>query len=64
MNDSPELDIELVESDQVPTGLGEPGVIGVAPAIGNAVFNAVGVRLRDLPMKPQHVLDALNKETV
>lgn len=64
MNDAPELDIELVESDQVPTGLGEPGVIGVAPAIGNAVFNAVGVRLRDLPMKPQHVLDALNKETV
>lgn len=59
MNEIPELDIELVDSEEVPTGLGEPGVIGIAPAIGNAVFNAVGVRLRDLPMRPQHVLDAL-----
>ncbi len=62
MNEMPELDIELVDSEEVPTGLGEPGVIGIAPAIGNAVYNAVGVRLRDLPMKPQHVLDALAKQ--
>lgn len=62
MNEIPELDIELVESEEIPTGLGEPGVIGIAPAIGNAVYNAVGVRLRDLPMKPQHVLDALAKQ--
>ncbi len=62
MNEIPELDIELIESEEIPTGLGEPGVIGIAPAIGNAVYNAVGVRLRDLPMKPQHVLDALAKQ--
>ena len=62
MHQAPELDIELVESDHVPTGLGEPGVIGIAPAIGNAVFNAVGVRLRDLPMQSQHVLDHLAKQ--
>ncbi|SIO19406.1 hypothetical protein SAMN05878071_3121, partial [Pseudoalteromonas marina] len=35
------------------------GVIGVAPAIGNAVYNAVGVRLRDLPMKPSAVVKGL-----
>ncbi|TYK57862.1 xanthine dehydrogenase family protein molybdopterin-binding subunit [Pseudomonas synxantha] len=59
MNDVPEISIELVESGEMPVGLGEPGVVGVAPAIGNAVFQAVGVRLRELPMKSQHVLDSL-----
>jgi CO/xanthine dehydrogenase Mo-binding subunit len=59
MNDVPEMDIEFVESDEFPVGLGEPGVIGVAPAVGNAVFDAVGVRLRHLPMLASHVTDAL-----
>ena len=53
MKDVPDIDIEFVQSDEFPVGLGEPGVIGIAPAIGNAVFNAVGVRLRNLPMKPE-----------
>jgi CO/xanthine dehydrogenase Mo-binding subunit len=61
MNNLPEISIEFVESGEMPVGLGEPGVVGVAPAIGNAVFHAVGVRLRDLPMKPQHVLDSLSR---
>ncbi len=52
MSQVPELDVEFLPSDEVPVGLGEPGVVAVAPAIGNAIFNAVGVRLRDLPMKP------------
>ena len=55
MQDVPDMDIEFVQSDEFPMGLGEPGVIGVAPAIGNAVFNAVGVRLRNLPMKPNEL---------
>ena len=33
----------------------------VAPAIGNAIFDAVGARLRDLPMTPDRVLAALRK---
>ncbi len=53
MQDVPELDIELLESNEVPVGLGEPGVVAVAPAIGNAIYNAVGVRLRHLPMKAE-----------
>ncbi|MCC6751830.1 MAG: xanthine dehydrogenase family protein molybdopterin-binding subunit [Deltaproteobacteria bacterium] len=40
-------------------GIGEPGLVPTAPAIGNAVFDAVGVRLHDLPMTPERVLAAL-----
>jgi len=58
--DVPDMDIEFVQNTEKPTGLGEPGVTVVAPAIGNAVFNAVGVRLRHLPMRPADVLRELN----
>lgn len=60
MKDVPDMDIEFVQSDEFPVGLGEPGVIGIAPAIGNAVFNAVGVRLRNLPMKPDELKKGLS----
>jgi isoquinoline 1-oxidoreductase beta subunit len=55
MADVPELDISFVQNTEFPTGLGEPGLIAVAPAIGNAIFNAVGARVRDLPITPQAV---------
>ncbi|UMM09895.1 molybdopterin-dependent oxidoreductase [Gluconobacter frateurii] len=58
--DVPDMDIEFIQNTEKPTGLGEPGVTVVAPAIGNAVFNAVGVRLRHLPMRPADVLRELN----
>jgi CO/xanthine dehydrogenase Mo-binding subunit len=41
--------------------IGEPPLVGVAPAIGNAVADAAGIRLRDLPMTPERVLGALLK---
>lgn len=50
MKDAPEMDISFVDSDEFPVGLGEPGTTVVAPAIGNAIFNATGIRLRALPM--------------
>ena len=59
MGDEPELDIEFVDSAEVPVGLGEPGTTVVGPAIGNAIFAAVGVRLRHLPIRPAAVLQAL-----
>ena len=40
-------------------GLGELPMITVAPAIANAVYDAVGVRLRDLPMTRRRFLDAI-----
>ncbi|MGB2740588.1 MAG: molybdopterin cofactor-binding domain-containing protein [Cognaticolwellia sp.] len=55
MKDVPEMDIDFIASDEPPVGLGEPGTTVVAPAIGNAIFNATGVRLRSLPMTPSLV---------
>jgi CO/xanthine dehydrogenase Mo-binding subunit len=59
IGDVPELDIEFIDSTEAPVGLGEPGTTVVAPALGNAIFAAVGVRLRDLPIRPAAVLEAL-----
>jgi CO/xanthine dehydrogenase Mo-binding subunit len=59
IGDVPELDIEFIDSAEGPVGLGEPGTTVVAPAIGNAIFAAIGVRLRHLPIRPAGVLEAL-----
>jgi CO/xanthine dehydrogenase Mo-binding subunit len=40
-------------------GVGEPGLIGAAASIANAIANAIGKRLYRLPMTPERVLDAL-----
>ncbi|MHB8868616.1 MAG: xanthine dehydrogenase family protein molybdopterin-binding subunit [Thermoleophilia bacterium] len=40
-------------------GIGEPGLVPTAPAIANAIYDAVGIRLKKLPMKPEMVLQAL-----
>ncbi len=39
-------------------GIGELGIVGVPAAIGNAIFNASGVRLRDLPFTPDRLFSA------
>ena len=60
----PEIHTIIVE-DPEPTGpfgakgVGEPPLIGAAPAIANAIADAAGIRLRALPMTPERVLDAL-----
>lgn len=59
MGDTPELDVSFVESTEVPVGLGEPATTIVGPAIANAIFAAVGVRLRHLPMRPHDILAGL-----
>ena len=52
MRDVPRLVTELVDRQDLPSvGAGETPIIPVAPAIANAVANATGVRLRDLPMR-------------
>jgi CO/xanthine dehydrogenase Mo-binding subunit len=61
IGDVPEMDIEFVASAEVPVGLGEPCTTVVAPAIGNAIFAAVGARVRHLPIRPAAVLEALGK---
>jgi CO/xanthine dehydrogenase Mo-binding subunit len=42
-------------------GLGEPPTTVIAPAIGNAIFAATGIRLRRLPITPGDVLDAATR---
>jgi len=54
----------LVENSDGPgpygaKGMGESGIVSVAPAVGNALFNATGVRIRDLPLTPERVWRAL-----
>jgi isoquinoline 1-oxidoreductase beta subunit len=50
-NEVPQIDIEFVESNEAPGGLGEAGVPLAAPAVANAVFAATGKRLRTLPLR-------------
>jgi CO/xanthine dehydrogenase Mo-binding subunit len=59
MADVPELQVAFVDSPQPPVGLGEPATTVVGPAIGNAIFRAVGVRLRHIPITPAQVLAGL-----
>ncbi|MCF8108080.1 MAG: xanthine dehydrogenase family protein molybdopterin-binding subunit [Desulfohalobiaceae bacterium] len=42
-------------------GVGEPGLVPVAPAVANAVYDAVGVRIKDLPITPEKILAGLKE---
>jgi len=44
-------------------GIGEIGLFGIAPAVANALQNATGVRIVDLPMRPEKVLSALESKS-
>ena len=51
INKTPEIEVHIVQSNEAPTGVGEPGTPPIAAAIANAVFAATGQRLRSLPLK-------------
>ncbi|HSC96143.1 MAG TPA: xanthine dehydrogenase family protein molybdopterin-binding subunit [Burkholderiales bacterium] len=51
INEMPHVEVHIVASNAKPTGVGEPGVPPVAPAVANAVFAAIGKRVRSLPIK-------------
>ena len=61
MNEMPKVEVYIMSSQEPPGGVGEPGVPPIAPAVANAVFNATGIRLRKLPMKPATVKEAMGK---
>jgi len=43
-------------------GIGEPGCVPTAPAVANAVYDAIGVRIKDLPITPEKILAGLKKK--
>jgi isoquinoline 1-oxidoreductase beta subunit len=47
------VDVHIVPSAEKPTGVGEPGVPPIAPAVVNALYNATGKRIRKLPIANQ-----------
>jgi isoquinoline 1-oxidoreductase beta subunit len=52
MSEAPPIEVHIVPSDERPTGVGEPGVPPVASALANALFAAIGKRVRHLPIRP------------
>ncbi len=49
--EAPAIDVIIVSSSASPSGVGEPGTPPIAPAVANAVFDATGIRLRELPLR-------------
>lgn len=49
ISEMPQVEVHIIASEADATGIGEPGVPPLAPAIGNAIFAATGKRLRSLP---------------
>lgn len=63
-SDVPEIDVTLVDQpERGVIGLGEPPTISTAAAIANAVANAIGARVRSLPITPDRVLTALEQQS-
>jgi isoquinoline 1-oxidoreductase len=58
----PKLDCVIMDrKDQPPQGGGEPAIIGVGAAVGNAIFDATGARLFRVPFTPERVMEAMKK---
>jgi len=53
INQSPKMFVHIIESNEAPGGVGEPGVPPIIPSITNAIFKASGVRVRHLPVNKQ-----------
>jgi xanthine dehydrogenase YagR molybdenum-binding subunit len=63
MSDVPQIDITLVDQpERGVVGIGEPPVVSTAAAVANAIANAIGVRVRSLPLTPDRILAALEQE--
>ncbi|MGA2342421.1 MAG: xanthine dehydrogenase family protein molybdopterin-binding subunit [Steroidobacteraceae bacterium] len=64
MNESPAVEVYRVESSESPGGMGEVGTAIAAPALGNAIFAATGVRLRSLPVDWRQLAEKAALESV
>jgi isoquinoline 1-oxidoreductase beta subunit len=55
-DETPQIEVYIVESDALPSGVGEMGVPPIAPAVANAVFAATGKRVRHLPIRAEDLI--------
>lgn len=53
IRNTPAVEVHFIESDYAPTGVGEPALPPIAPAIGNAIFAATGHRVRTMPISKE-----------
>ena len=65
--DVPNIETIVIETDDPSgpfgaKGIGEPGLVPTAPAIANAIYDAIGVRIKELPITPEKVLAALKEK--
>lgn len=65
--DIPEIEVMFAETEDPEgpfgaKGIGEPGIIPTAPAIANAIYHAIGIRIKELPITPEKILQALKEK--
>jgi len=61
MQGMPKVEAYVIDSNEPPGGVGEPGVPPIAPAVANALFAATGARVRSLPITAEKISVALGK---
>ena len=61
LNQVPEIETIIIQNGHYPAGAGEPATTVVAPAIANAIDNAVGARVRSLPITPEKIKSAMRE---
>jgi hypothetical protein len=58
-SEAPEIEVPLVRGMKKPEGVGEPGLVPIAPAVANGLFAAAGIRMKSLPLTPEAVRAAV-----